>query len=198
MSVVTSDVCRPFRNIDGTPVPFTEAKYEWAQFIYGLLVDIARVRDEVATYQDIAAAAQNATGIRSSRPATDWIDAPLALTAEMCVRNGEPQLTALVVNADTREVDDSFAVAYSIAGQPLPRNLRRAAADVRRACHDHFSRREAVGWDRSKLTGLVGPARPQARRTAPEPRPRIETRQAKVCPLCHLELLPSMRCAYCE
>lgn len=198
MSAVTSDVCDTFRQSDGVPVPFAHAKYLWAQFIYDRLVDIARMRDEIVTDQDIVDGAQMATGISSSRPWTEWINAPLALVAEMCVRNGEPPLTALVVRADTHEVDDAFAIAYSIAGQPFPRSLSRAAADARRTCRDHFSRREAVGWDRTKLTGLTGPSRPPVPRTVTEPKARTQPRQATVCPQCHLELLPSKSCAYCE
>lgn len=198
MSTVSSDVAYDFQHTDGTPVPFDHAKYAWAQSMYGALIDIARTRDALVTYQDIADIIQSATGITTARPATQWIDVPLTLVAEMCVRNSEPQLTALVVTADTNEVDDSFSVTYSIAGQPVPRNLQRAADAARRACHDHFSRREAVGWDRSKLTGRTGPPRTRTPLPTADPKPRTERRQVTVCPQCHLELLPSMRCAYCE
>lgn len=198
MNAVTSDVPGIFRQDDGTPIPFPDAKYEWAHAGYDMLVGIARTPDGLVTYAEIADTVQEATGIRTRQPMHDWIHTPLTLVAEMCVRNGEPQLTGLVVAEDTLEVGDSFAASYAIAGQPLPKNLQRAAAATRIACYDHFSRREAVGWDKAKLTWRIGVARSPVQRSAPEPKPRTERPQTKVCTQCHLELLPNGRCGYCD
>jgi hypothetical protein len=103
----------------------SDAMYEWAHVGYDVLVDVARKPNSHITYQEIADALLDTTGFRAG--GAMWIDTTLALVAEMCVRNGEPQLTALVAEADSLEVGDEFAVAYSIAGQLLPKNLQRAA-----------------------------------------------------------------------
>lgn len=198
MNAVAPDVPTVFRQDDGTPVPFVDAKFEWAHQGYEVLVSVAREAQGHITYPDIADALQSGTGIRTEMPATSWIDTPLILVAEMCVRNGEPALTALVVSVDTLEVGDSYATTYSIAGQPLPRNLQRAAADMRVACYDHFSRREAVGWDKTKLTGRTGTPKPPTKRSAAKPKMKAEPAPAKVCASCRLELLPSGRCGYCD
>lgn len=196
MDAATRDVSGAFRHDDGTPVAFSDAKYEWARAGYVTLVDVARKPDCHITYPAISETLQQSTGISPRQPDTGWVDTPLTLVAEMCVRNGEPQLTALVVTADTLEVGDPFVVAYSIAGQQLPRSLQRAAADMRIACHDHFSRREAMGWDKTKLTGRTGTPRPPTKRGPVKP--RVEPAPAKVCTQCHLELLPNGRCGYCD
>ncbi|WP_319450399.1 MULTISPECIES: hypothetical protein [unclassified Mycobacterium] len=172
----------------------SDATYEWAHAGYDVLVDVARKPNSHITYQEIADALQDTTGIRAG--GATWIDTTLALVAEMCVRNGEPQLTALVVEADSLEVGDEFAITYSIAGQLLPKNLQRAAAELRAKCYDHFSRREAVGWDRTKLTGRTGtPRTPPVRVLS---KPKHEPVAPTVCAQCRLVLLPSGRCGYCD
>jgi hypothetical protein len=174
----------------------SDAKYEWAHVGYDVLVDVARKPDSHVTYEEIADTLQDATGMRAPGPMPQWIDTTLALVAEMCVRNGEPQLTALVVDADSLEVSDEFAKSYSIAGQLLPKNLQRAAAELRAVCHDHFSRREAVGWDRTKLTGRTGTPRTAQVRVLSKPKP--EPAAPTVCAQCRLVLLPSGQCGYCD
>ena len=186
----------PFRSDDGTPVEFGDAKYEWAQAGYDVLVEVARRPDGHISYQDIADAIEVSTGISTRTRSDEWIGKPLALVAEMCVRNGEPQLTALVVSEGTLDVGDGYAGTYAIAGQPLPKNLQRAAAETRVECYDHFSRREAAGWDRTKLTGR-NPSKSTVKvrkvvRAKPEPI------APKVCPQCNLQLLPSGRCGDCD
>jgi hypothetical protein len=172
----------------------SDATYEWAHVGYDVLVDVARKPNSHITYQAIADALQDTTGIPAGGP--KWIDTTLALVAEMCVRNGEPQLTALVVEADSLEVGDGFAATYSIAGQLLPKNLQRAAAELRAECYDHFSRREAVGWDRTKLTGRTATPRTPPARIPSKPKP--EPVAPKVCTRCYLVLLPSGHCGYCD
>jgi hypothetical protein len=198
MNAVTPDVPTVFRQDDGTPVPFSDARFEWAHLGYDVLVDVARESDGRITYPDIADTLQAGTGIRTEVPPTTWLDSPLNLVAEMCLRNGEPALTALVVTVDTLEVADAYGTAYAIAGQPLPRNLQRAAAEMRAACYDHFSRREAVGWDKTKLTGRVGVTRPAPVRAPVKTRLRVDAVPPKVCASCHLELLPNGSCGYCD
>ena len=182
---------------DGTPVPLTDARFEWAHLGYDVLVGIAREDQGHITYPTIADTLQTGTGIRTELPEPDWIDTSLTLVAEMCLRNGEPALTALVVTDETLEVGDGYGSAYSLIGQPLPRNLQRAAAEMRAACYDHFSRREAVGWDKTKLTGRTGTPRPAPVRAKAGPL-RSVAAPPKVCLTCRLELLPSGRCGYCD
>lgn len=196
MNAVIPDVPGPFRQTDGSPVAFADAKYEWAHAGYDALIDVARVPDGHITYQDIAIALQSTTGIQTRMPMQNWIGTPLGLVAEMCVRNKEPQLTALVVRAQTLEVGDGYVDTFAIAGQPVPKNLQRAAAETRAACYDHFSRREPVGWDRTKLTGLTSSAQVKARKSVA--RAKTEPVAPKVCPSCRLELLPSGGCGYCD
>jgi hypothetical protein len=172
-----------------------DARYEWAHAGYEVLVDVARGSNGHISYQHLADTLQRVTGIHADGAVADWMGPTLALIAEMCVRNGEPQLTALVV-ADGLEVNPDFAVAYSIAGQLLPKNLKRAAAEVRVECRAHFSRREAVGWDRTKLTGRTGTVRRSTSRGAVKPKPEPVT--PTVCPQCRLVLLPSGQCGYCD
>lgn len=186
----------PYRIGDGTPVAFGDAKYEWAHAGYDVLVDVARRPHGHITYQDIADAIEGTTGIKTLSEMHHWIGAPLALIAEICVRNAEPQLTALVVRAGTQDVGKGYANTYAIAGQPLPKNLQRAAAETRIECYDYFSRREAAGWDRTKLTGKPRTAPQPKKRTAAKPKPQPVA--PKVCSRCRLELLPSGACGYCD
>jgi hypothetical protein len=174
----------------------SDATYEWAHIGYDVLVGVARKPNGHITYPDLADALADTSGIRIDSPLSDWIDPMLTLVAEMCVRNGEPQLTALVVDADSLEVGAGFAVAYSIAGQLRPKNLQRAAADVRTECHAHCSRREAVGWNRTKLTGRTGTLRTSAPRVSVKSKPVPVA--PPVCPQCRLVLLPSGTCGYCD
>lgn len=183
---------------DGTPVALDDAKFEWAHHGYDVLVGVAREAQGRITYPDIADTVQSGTGIRTEIPLMEWVDTSLTLVAEMCLRNGEPALTALVVETDTLEVSDGYASAYSLIGQPLPRNLQRAAAEMRSACYDHFSRREARGWDKTKLTGRVATPRPAPVRSPVRQRLRVDAVAPKVCASCRLELLPSGRCGYCD
>ena len=185
----------PYRSVDGTPVAFADATYEWAHAGYDVLVDVARKPDGHITYQDIADTIQATSGILTRAPMRNWIGKPLALVAEMCVRNCEPQLTALVVSTGTLAVGDGYANTYTIAGQPLPKNIQRAAAETRGECYDYFGRREPVGWDRTKLTGRTGATRRTVRtRTA---KPKSEPIPPKICPICNLQLLPSGVCGEC-
>ena len=183
---------------DGTLVEFADAKYEWARAGYAVLVEVARRPEGHITYQDIADAIQDSTGIQTRVPMHDWIGTPLALVAEMCVRNGEPQLTALVVSSGTLDVGDGYGDTFALAGQPLPKNIQRAAAETRIECYDYFGRREPRGWDRTRLTGRTA----TKRRAAPKPRPKAVARPEpvapKICPTCNLQLLPSGVCGNCD
>jgi hypothetical protein len=183
--------------LDGTPVTLGDAKFEWAHVGYDVLVDVARNTQGHITYPTIAHTLQDGAGIRTEMPPTAWVDTSLTLVAEMCLRNGEPALTALVVEVDTLEVGDGYGSAYSLIDQPLPRNLQRAAAEMRAACYDHFSRREAVGWDKTKLIGRTGTPRSAPVRAKAGPL-RTVAAPPKVCATCRLELLPDGRCGYCD
>ncbi|WP_319453544.1 MULTISPECIES: hypothetical protein [unclassified Mycobacterium] len=187
----------PFRSDDGTPVDFGDAVYAWARAGYDALVDVARQPDGHISYQDVADTVQIVTSIETPVLTADWIGKPLALVAEMCVRNGEPQLTALVVSEGTLDVGDGYAGTYAIAGQPLPKNLQRAAAETRVECYDHFSRREAAGWDRTKLTGR-NPSPQSTVKVRKVVRAKPEPVAPKFCPQCNLQLLPSGRCGDCD
>jgi hypothetical protein len=183
----------PFRTTDGSSVSFAEAKVEWARIGYYLLANAARCQGAQIVYQACADAMRDESGIQTRTPMRNWVGKPLALIAEMCVENREPQLTSLVVSQGTGEVGPSYAYTYTLAAQTIPVNLQRAAADVREQCYDHFARHNPVGWDATRLKGRTAlrPTRPRTV-TRPEPEPRA------VCRICNIELPQNGICYCCD
>lgn len=192
MSESETRVPGPFRTADGSHVPFSEAKLEWAHVGYDRLVDVARDPLGLAEYQALADEMVERSGISTRTLMPQWIGRPLWLIALACHQNGEPDLTSLVVGAKGHLVKDGHAAVYELRGEPAPADLQARAAAEREACHRHYRDNEPVGWHPDTVT-----YQPQPVRKRP---PRRETREEippVLCTTCHTALPANGECYYC-
>jgi len=87
------------REDDGTEVPWPEAVAAWAAAARPVLERAATQYNAFLTYQQLAEAVQDDTGITTGVPFRHWIGGVLGTVAAM-EQPDEPILTSLVVRAD--------------------------------------------------------------------------------------------------
>jgi hypothetical protein len=175
-----------WREIDGSPVLWPEAKTAWASVAHPLLTQIAGEYGAWVTYKDLAERIQQTTGIRTRSLLQNWIGEVLGEVARQCVENGEPSLTSLVVHAD-QTIGEGYVYALEEFGRGVPDDLERAAAEDRFACYRHFGA-EIPPDGRPMLTPLVRKGRRRLSSTLSPP---------ATCPTCHLQLPRTGVCDRC-
>src|ERR1700754_4203742 len=181
----------PYRAADGSHVPIAEARDEWARAAYVALVETARSEDGLTTAGVLAEETQTVTGIRTLVKLPNWIGHVLALVAEMCVRNFEPQLPALCVKQGSHDVGDGYVYYYELIGEEAPKNVQRAAEEERERCYEYYADNDGLGWDPTKLKRPAS-NRQSVRATATEEKP------PDLCPACFIQLPSTGQCDNCD
>jgi hypothetical protein len=180
----------PWRASDGTPVPFPEAKAEWARVAHDVLVKTAKRYNDYVTYSELADRVLDESGIQYRAHQRNWIGKVLAVVAERNATEGEPPLTALCVSSGDEKVGAGYAYVLKLMGQPKPKDLQPHAAESRLECYRFY------GADLPPGGGVPTPTRAVAAKRA-----RIEPPVEKPVVLCpvHFSQLPlSGQCDLCD
>lgn len=175
------------RKADGTEVPWADALASWAAAARPVLERAAGRYNAFLTYQQLAEAVQEDTGITTGVPFRRWIGGVLGAVAA-AEKPGEPILTSLVVRADG-SVGDGYATPVEARDGAVPADLDMHAANERLACYRHFGADLPEDGGKPRLTPKV--AQRRSARSAAAGRP------AAVCPTCRLTLPASGECDFC-
>ena len=169
-----------------------EAHAAWAEAARELLLGIARRYHHVMTTKDLAAGAQARTEITATQRTHYWIGDVLALVAADCAKRGEPNLTALCVNAEG-SVGDAYAATVAAATGETPDDPDAHAAIERLACYAYF---EAPGLPAdggvAVLTPKLSASRSRMRKAT------LAARPVESCPRCFMVMPAEGPCNNCE
>ncbi len=167
------------------------AHAQWAEAARELLIEAAGRYHHVVTVKDLAAGAQERTGLEATRRAHHWIDDVLARVAADCAARGEPNLASLCVNAQG-SVGDGYVPGDPAAGQG-PVDSDDDAAMARLACYTHFEARGLpADGGVAVLTPRLSASRSRLRKAA------LDARVLDTCPTCYLELPAQGGCNNCD
>lgn len=168
------------------------ARAAWAVAARDVLMDAARRYQAVITYKELAVQVQHRTGIRTSQLLQHWIGDVLTRVAGDCRARGEPNLSALCVNAQGSVGNGYAAVVLARTGIE-PADLDDHAARDRLDCYRYF---DAAGLPADggapSLTPQIAAGRSRARKAAREARPVL------TCPTCHMALPATGICDDCR
>lgn len=165
----------------------------WAASAYEILVGVAGRYRAVIEYTQLGAEVQERTGVTTGVAVHNWIGGVLDLVADRCVRDGVPPLTALVVRKDTGMVGAGYdAVLTALGVDPLHDVMQREqhAAGSRLECY-RWAQAADLPADGGRAALAPKLAASTVRKAKANPPP------AKVCPTCHMALLPIGVCDTC-
>lgn len=180
----------PWREADGTPVSFLDAKVEWARVAHDILVETAKRYNDYVTYAELARRVLVESGIQYRPDQRNWIGKVLALVADQCVAAGEPPLIALCVSSGDEKVGAGYANALKLMGQPVPEELQTHAAEARLECYRFF------GADMPRGGGVATSTRRVAARRA-KIEPPVE-KPVILCPIHFTQLPMTGQCDLCD
>ena len=164
----------------------------WADAARELLIGTARRYHHVITVKELAAGAQERTDLTAMQRTHHWIGDVLARVAAECAERGEPNLSALCVNAEG-SVGGGYARTVTDATGEEPTDPDGHAASARLACYAHFG---AAGLPTdggvAVLTPRLSASRSRLRKAA------LDARAVNTCPTCYLELPAQGGCNNCD
>lgn len=181
-----------WRVSDGSAVSFRDAIAEWGRVAHDVLLETATRYNDFVTYKDLAEKVQEVSGIRTKSQMRNWIGKVLAVVVEECARGGEPPLTSLCVT-QSQTVGDGYRFVLETAGEPIPDDLDRHAAESRLRCYRAFSTDLPSNGGTPTLPPHVTASREVAARKAAAARPE----KIELCPEHHTALPRSGHCDYC-
>lgn len=181
-----------WRVADGSAVPFRDAIAEWGTIAHDVLMETATRYNDFVTYMELAERVQEISGIRTKSQMRNWIGKVLAVVVEECARRGEPPLTSLCVTQN-QTVGDGYRFVLETAGEPIPDDLDRHAAEARLRCYRAYSTDLPSNGGTPTLPPRVTASREAEARKAAAARPE----KVELCPEHHTVLPRSGRCDYC-
>lgn len=171
-----------------------EAEEAWTAAVQKILVRVAGTYQGLIEHRELAAEAQEVTGIHTRSQARSWLARVLVKVAAGNHDRQEPALTALVVNKTDGMVGTAYDEVLRLAGQPIIED------EVAREKHAAAARLECYRWAGAKLPEDGG-------RAAVSPRfDQIQVRQRRlakqdavpnVCGTCFMAIPPTGVCDNC-
>ncbi|WP_183100267.1 hypothetical protein [Nocardioides pelophilus] len=165
----------------------------WAESAYEILSGVAGRYQAVIEYTQLGEEIQERTGVTTGMAVHNWIGGVLGLVVDRCVTEAVPPLTSLVVRKDTGMVGDGYdAVLTALGVAPLDDVMKREkhAASSRLECY-RWANASGLPADGGRAALTPKLAASTARKAKANPPP------AKVCPKCHMALLPTGVCDSC-
>lgn len=164
-----------------------EAVTEWSAAALPVLQDVASTYNRTMTYDELATAVQDATGIRTRSLLPNWIGDVLGAVTRAQPPD-EPMLTALVIRADGT-MGPGYAVPIVDRTGAAPPDIDWHSAEQRLACYRHFGAHLPPDGGQPTLTAQVATRRNRENTRAPV---------RDVCPSCNLRLPASGHCGQCD
>jgi len=209
-----------WREPSGTPTSEAIALEAWVREAYAVLSEVATAYHAVITVPDLGERVQAASDIRTSRPPAQWLGKVLLPVAHVCRRNGEPPLTALVVDPHSGWVGEAYDDVLRVDERlPITDPLKREthAAQARLECYRWAGSAPAGGGEpapvpapsgrRARAPRPGGAASAGSARTprvlkspAPKAPPRIAAsdRPVTVCDRCFMAIPATGLCDNCD
>ena len=166
-----------------------EARAAWAVAARDVLVPTARNYRGLITFKELAAAVQKKSGITTTQLTTYWIGDVLSRVAEDCSSRGEPNLSALCVDATGSVGSGYVAIVQRVRGE-APEDGDMHAAEERLECHRFFGADLPTGGGTRALSTQEKSRRDRAKKAAPY--------DGNTCSKCNMELPASGMCDYCD
>jgi hypothetical protein len=176
-----------------------------------LLEAAGRYRATV-TYQQLATAVQEASGIAATQPMHQWIGDVLGRVTDECQVRGEPLLSSLCISAQG-SVGQGYADAVERARGTRPADPDDHAAHERLDCYRHWkaaglpsdggtplrTAHFAVARKPRTATATRTPRAATPRKTAAAAAKKVaEPKPAALCPRCFTQVPASGVCDYCD
>jgi len=161
----------------------------WVDAAREVLLETAQHYHRVVTTKALAAEVQERSDIAATQRSHMWIGDVLALVAEDCAERGEPNLSALCVNAEGGVVGGYAATVADAA----PEDPDGHAAIERLACYAHFEAPNLpADGGVAILTPKLSASRSRARKAT------LAARPVESCPRCYMVMPAEGPCNNCE
>ena len=164
----------------------------WADAAREILIGTAGRYHHVITVKELAAGAQERTDLTATQRAHHWIGDVLGRVAAECAERGEPNLTALCVNAEGSVGSGYAGTVRAVTGEE-PTDPDGHAAAARLACYAHFG---APGLPDdggvAVLTPRLSASRSRTRKAA------LDARPVDTCPTCYMVRPTQGGCNNCD
>ncbi len=164
----------------------------WVDAAREVLLETAQHYHRVITTKDLAAEIQDRSDIAATQRSHVWIGGVLERVAEECAARGEPNLSALCVNAKGSVGDGYLATVPEDTGA-APDDPDTHAAAARLACYTYVgSAGIPAGGGVAALTPQLSAARSRLRKAV------LAARPVDACPKCHMVLPAHGSCDTCD
>lgn len=110
----------------------------WSAEARLVLIEVAGNYQRTVTYQQLADAIQERTGVHTRNLLQNWIGKTLSRVGAECSERGEPLLSALCVSVNGT-VGDGYAKAVRTTYSIVPDDLEQHAAEERLRCYRYFN-----------------------------------------------------------
>lgn len=115
----------------------TDTQEIWSAEARRVLIEVAGTYQRTVTYQQLADAIQDRSGVRTRNLLQNWIGKTLSRVGAECSVNSEPLLSALCVSVNGT-VGDGYAKAVRATYGVDPDDLELHAAEERLRCYRYF------------------------------------------------------------
>lgn len=167
-----------------------EVRAAWAGAAREVLLKAARSYGALVTYQKLADAVQERTGLTTEQQMRHWLPDVLRRVAEDCGDRGEPLLTALCIDSKGSVGDGYTASVQALRSGDIDHPDDHAARE-RLACYERFGAKMPHSGGVATLAPQVAAARTRARKKA------AEERVIPICPNCLIAVPASGICDNC-
>ena len=176
-----------------------------------MLLEAAGRYRATVTYQKLATAVQESSGITATQPLHQWIGDVLGRVTEESQGRGEPLLSALCISAQG-SVGQGYADAVERVRGTRPADPDDHAAHERLDCYRHWdaaglpsdggtplrTAHFAVARKTSATKRAPRAAAPRKTAAAPAKKAVVEPKPAALCPRCFTQVPASGVCDYCD
>ncbi|GAA4487327.1 hypothetical protein GCM10023094_45480 [Rhodococcus olei] len=115
----------------------TDTQEIWSAEARRVLIEIAGSYQRTVSYQELADAIQERSGVRTRNLLQNWIGKTLSRVGAECSVRGEPLLSSLCVSVNGT-VGDGYAKAVRATYGLVPADLEQHAAEERLRCYRYF------------------------------------------------------------
>lgn len=181
-----------WRVCDGSAVESSDALIEWSAAAHQVLEATAGRYNDFVTHKELSDKVQEVSGVRTRMQMRNWIDRILGAVVDECARRNQPPLTSLCVTQN-HTMGEGYRYVLETAGEPIPDDLDRHAAEARLRCHRTYATDLPRNGGVPTLPKQVATARALAARKAMAA--RVE--QIELCPVHRTALPRNGECDYC-